>query len=249
MPLVSDELWERVEPLLPKRRNRHRRFAGRKPADDRKAFEGIVFALRTGVPWATLPATPLWPSGITCWRRLIQWHRLGVWKRLFESMLNALQARGLIHWERALIDSAHLAAPGGGQDTGPSPVNRRKLGSKHHLLTDANGTPLAITLTSANRNDITQLLSLVEAIPPVRGRSGRPKRRPRSLYGDRGYDSEPHRKKLKKRTSDRFSRGAERPMGAALARSAGPLSVASPGCISSEGCGPAMRRRLHPITP
>jgi transposase len=133
----------------------------------------------------------------------MKWHRAGVWKRLLESLLAEMQARGLLEWERALVDSAQLRAPGGGRKTGPSPVDRRKRGSKHHLLTDAEGTPLAIELTAANRNDITQLLKLVEAIPPVRGKPGRPRRRPKRLQADRGYDSEPHRRQLKKRRSSR----------------------------------------------
>ena len=83
--------------------------------------------------------------------------------------------------------------------TGPSPVDRRKLGSKHHLITDANGVPLACLLTGANRHDMTQLLPLVEAIPPVRGKRGRPRRRPKTLIADRGYDSQPHRQALRAR--------------------------------------------------
>jgi transposase len=78
-------------------------------------------------------------------------------------------------------------------------VDRRKTGSKHHVVTDADGTPLAATLTGANRHDVTQLLRLVDAIPAVRGQVGRPRRRPRRVQGDRGYDSEPHRRKLRRR--------------------------------------------------
>ena len=242
-PLVPDELWRRVEPLLPKpRRTRHRRYAGRKPVEDRKALEGIVFALKTGVPWAAMPATTAWPSGITCWRRLVQWQRAGVWKRLLESLLAELQASGLLDWERALVDAAHLPAPGGGPETGPSPVNRRKRGSKHHLLTDAQGTPLALELTAANRNDITQLIQLVEAIPAVRGKPGRPRRRPKRLQADRGYDSERHRRELKKRRSSPSSPGARRPTAAASARRAGPSSAPCPGCTSFAGSGSGSRR-------
>ncbi len=83
--------------------------------------------------------------------------------------------------------------------TGPSPVDRRKAGSKHHLITDANGVPLACLLTGANRHDVTQLLPLVEAIPPLRGKRGRPRRRPDTLLTDRGYDSQPHRRTLRAR--------------------------------------------------
>ena len=75
----------------------------------------------------------------------------------------------------------------GGAETGPSPVNRRKPGCKHHLICDGNGIPLAAILTAANRPDASELLNLVEAIPPIRGKPGAPKRRPDSLLGDRGY--------------------------------------------------------------
>jgi transposase len=77
----------------------------------------------------------------------------------------------------------------GGAKTGPSPVNRRKLGSKYHLITDARGVPLAYLVTAANRPEVLELLPLVDAIPPVRGKRGRPKRRPAALVGDRGYYS------------------------------------------------------------
>ena len=85
------------------------------------------------------------------------------------------------------------------EKTGPSPVDRRKQGSKHHVLTDGRGTPLAASVTAANRNDVTELLPLVDAVPPVRGKAGRPRRRPKTLYADRAYDSESHRQALRRR--------------------------------------------------
>ncbi len=84
-----------------------------------------------------------------------------------------------------------------GAKTGPNPTDRRKSGSKHHVITDANGIPLAITLTGANRHDVTQLLPLVNAIPAIAGQAGRPRYRPDCVQGDRGYDSEPHRQALR----------------------------------------------------
>ena len=86
-----------------------------------------------------------------------------------------------------------------GSATGPSPVDRARNGSKHHLLVDATGIPLAWTVTGGNRNDVTQLIPLLDAIPPVRGRRGRPRRRPRSLYGDRAYHSRESRGELRRR--------------------------------------------------
>jgi transposase len=83
--------------------------------------------------------------------------------------------------------------------TGPNPTDRRKAGSKHHVLTDADGIPLVATLTAANRPDITQLLDLVDAMPPIGGRPGPPCRKPDLVQGDRGYDSERHRDRLRQR--------------------------------------------------
>ena len=72
--------------------------------------------------------------------------------------------------------------------TGPSPVDRGRAGSKHHVLVDPSGIPLAVSLTGGNRNDVTQLIPLVDAVPPIRGLRGRPRRKPRELFADRGYD-------------------------------------------------------------
>ncbi|ABE28544.1 Putative transposase [Paraburkholderia xenovorans LB400] len=96
---------------------------------------------------------------------------------------------------RQLIDSRRA----GGKKTGPNPTDRRKLGSKHHLIVDAQGIPLAVILSAANRHDITQLDALVDAIPRIRGKRGRPLHKPRIVQGDRGYSSEPHRQRLRER--------------------------------------------------
>lgn len=199
-PILSDELWNRLEPLIPKpKENRHVQFAGRKPTEPRRVVTGILFVLRTGVPWRWLPATSDFPSGHTCLRCLRRWQNAGIWQRLFETLLAELQATHQIDWYRALVDSASVRAPCGGEKTGPNPTDRRKLGSKHHLLTDANGIPLAISLTGANRHDVTQLLPLLDKIPPVKGKPGAPRCRPKCVQGDRAYDSEPHRQRLKKK--------------------------------------------------
>jgi transposase len=86
-----------------------------------------------------------------------------------------------------------------GAKTGPNPTDRRKKGSKHHLVTDANGIPLSVKLTGANRHDITQLMPLVDSIPPIAGKVGRPIKRPDCALGDRAYDSEPHRRQLRRK--------------------------------------------------
>ena len=105
-----------------------------------------------------------------------------------------------------------------GEKTGPNPTDRRKAGSKHHILTEARGIPLTAVLTSANRHDITQLLPLVDAIPPLRGCPGRPVRKPGLIQGDRGYDSQPHRDALHRRGIDTQLAKRRTPHGSGLGR-------------------------------
>ena len=87
----------------------------------------------------------------------------------------------------------------GGSKTGPSPVDRGRNGSKHHLLVDGKGIPLAYTLTGGNRNDVTQLIPLLDRVPPVAGLVGRPRRRPDQVIGDRGYDHDKYRRLVRRR--------------------------------------------------
>ncbi|WP_168221452.1 IS5 family transposase [Actinomadura sp. WMMA1423] len=191
--MVADSLWERIEPLLPKveRRKRH---PGRRRLDDRKVLCGILFVLHTGIRWEFLPQELGFGSGMTCWRRLAEWHQAGVWERLHRLLLEELHAAGQLDWSRAVIDSSHVRALKGGPQPGPSPVDRGRPGSKHHVLTDGHGTPLALSLTGGNRNDVTQLMPLLDRVPPVRGRVGHPRRRPEQLLADRGYDHDKYRR-------------------------------------------------------
>ncbi|MER6691912.1 IS5 family transposase [Streptomyces minutiscleroticus] len=194
--IVSDELWARIEPLLPVVPRRADR-PGRRRLEDRKVLCGILFVLYTGIPWEFLPQELGFGSGMTCWRRLRDWNEAGVWQRLHESLLAELHAAGALDWSRAVIDGSHVRAMKGGPKTGPSPVDRARPGSKHHLITEAHGIPLAVSLTGGNRNDVTQLMPLLQAVPAVRGRRGRPRRRPETLYADRGYDHDKYRKQVR----------------------------------------------------
>src|SRR3712207_5087265 len=102
--LVSDELWAIVEPLLPE----HRAGAGRRgrpPVSDRAALWGILFVLKSGIHWEMLPREMGCGSGMTCWRRLRDWHKAGVWQQLHEILLARLQQAHQIDWSRASIDS------------------------------------------------------------------------------------------------------------------------------------------------
>lgn len=112
--LISDGLWAEIEPLLPKPKRRHFRYPGRKPLDKRKALTGIVFVLRSGIPWQMLPPEMGCGSGMSCWRYLSAWHKAGVWQKVHELLLNKLQEANRLNWSRAVVDSASVRALFGG---------------------------------------------------------------------------------------------------------------------------------------
>jgi IS5 family transposase len=98
-----------------------------------------------------------------------------------------------LHWQRLVRGEK------GGEATGPNPTDRGRQGSKRHLLTDANGIPLALILTPANRHDSKLLESLIDAVAPVQQCVGRPRKRPDKLHADKGYDFAPCRRALRRR--------------------------------------------------
>ncbi len=116
-PLVSDELWARVQPLLPVVERRYR-YPGRKRIADRAALTGILFVLKTGIPWEHLPQEMGCGSGMTCWRRLKEWTDAGVWERLHHTLLDELHEAERIDWSRAIVDGSHVRAKGGAKKPG-----------------------------------------------------------------------------------------------------------------------------------
>jgi transposase len=110
-PLVSDRLWALIEPLLPIHRSS--RCGGRPRVPDRAVLGGIIFVLRTGIPWEYLPREMGCGSGITCWRRLREWQRRGVWKRLHRVLLQRLAEADQLDWSRAVVDARSLPAKRG----------------------------------------------------------------------------------------------------------------------------------------
>jgi len=114
-PILDDELWELIEPLLPPAKPRRFRYPGRKPVDNRKALTGILFVLRTGIGWEYLPQEMECGSGMTCWRRLRDWQKVGIWDKIHRALLNKLRQAEKIDWSRAVVDSASVRALLGGQ--------------------------------------------------------------------------------------------------------------------------------------
>jgi transposase len=112
--LVTDELWEIVEPLLPLELPKPK--GGRSRIDDRAALTGIVFVLKSGIPWEMLPKEMGCGSCSTCWRRLRNWQEAGVWEKLHRVLLDRLGEGDEIDWERASLDSASVSAKRGAKE-------------------------------------------------------------------------------------------------------------------------------------
>lgn len=156
--LVPDSLWQLIEPLLPAPLPNSR--GGRPRLSDRTCLTGIVFVLRSGIPWQILPKEIGCGSGMSCWRRLRDWQQAGVWDLIHFALLNWLSRENQVDWSCAVIDSCSVRAGFWGQQTG------------------------------ANCHDSTQALALLDQIPPLQGLRGRPRCRPDAVLGDRAYDAQ-----------------------------------------------------------
>lgn len=128
--LISQKLWNELAVLLPEDVARPK--GGRPRRDDRDVFSGIVFVLFTGIAWEDLPQELGYGSGMTCWRRLQEWQRAGVWERLHRALLVRLRQYDQIDWSRASIDGASVSSPRGRAD-GPEPDRSWQIGQQTAL--------------------------------------------------------------------------------------------------------------------
>lgn len=119
-PLLQDELWAIIEPVIP-RKVRRLKHPGRKRVPDRACLTGIIFVLLTGIQWEMLPQEMGCGCGMTCWRRLAEWQREGVWQKVHEILLARLNAAGQIDWSRVVADSSSVRAVGGATRPAPTP--------------------------------------------------------------------------------------------------------------------------------
>jgi len=120
-PLLDDRLWNRIGPLFPVKKRRFR-YPGRKPLSNRAALTGILFVLRTGIPWEYLPQEMGCGSGMTCWRRLRDWQKAGLWNQIHRVLLSELRGADQIDFSRAAVDSSAIRAVFGGPR--PAPILR-----------------------------------------------------------------------------------------------------------------------------
>jgi transposase len=170
-----------------------------------RVLMGILYVLRSRIPWEMLQQELGCGSGMSCRRYLRKWQEQGVWQKIHEVLLARPRGANKINFSRAVADSSRSGLYWAG-----------KNGTKHHIITEAQGIPLAIRITEANPHDVTQLLPLVDGIPPIRRNTGQPCGRRIIVQGDCGYDSEPHRCQLRTHSIVRLIRKRGHQHGSAL---------------------------------
>lgn len=185
---MPERFYDLARPMLPVEKEPGPQ-GGRRPVRHYSVLKVIWFVLVTGCRWKDVPQE-MGCCGETARTRLQAWERAGIWSQLHQMMLTMLRKEDELHLETAIIDSTQVRAFGGGDATGPSPVDRRKKGTKFTLMVDRDGVPLVLRAAGANRSDQLEILPAVVSFPAVPGKPGRPRTHPEKLYADAGYDSD-----------------------------------------------------------
>jgi len=153
--ILDDDLWAMIEPMLPPPKPRRFRHPGRKPIDNRRALTGVLFVLRSGIPWEMLPQELGCGSGVTCWRRLRDWQAAGVWERIHEHLLAALRKRDALDLSIAAVDSGSVRAVGAGK----KPGRTRRTDASRAASTTSAPTPRASRSRARSRARIARTVS------------------------------------------------------------------------------------------
>lgn len=192
---MPEKFFELAGPMLPPEKEIGPK-GGRRSKSHHTVLKVIWFVLVTSCRWKDVPQE-MGCCGETARTRLQAWERAGIWDQLHQVLLTMLNHEGQLHLETAIIDTTQVRAFGGGDATGPSPVDRRKKGTKYTLLVDRDGVPLVIRAVPANRSDQLETLPTIVSFPTVGGKPGRPRALPRKLYADAGFDCEAMRSILR----------------------------------------------------
>jgi transposase len=153
--ILDDELWAIIEPMLPPMKPRRFRHPGRRPISHRRALTGILFVLRTGIPWEMLPKEMGCGSGVTCWRRLRDWQAAGVWDNVHAHLLAELRKRDAIDLSIAAVDSGSVRAVGAGEKRDRTP----RTGASRAASTMSAPTPRACRSRALCRARIVRTVS------------------------------------------------------------------------------------------
>ncbi|WP_099139815.1 IS5 family transposase [Xenorhabdus hominickii] len=190
---ISDELWQKIDPLLPPHKTHPPLGCHRRRVDNRAAMNAIFFVLRTGCQWNALNATGICSSS-RAHRRFQEWVAAGVFERLWQNGLLASEKIGAIDWSKLALDGCLTKAPlAGFKKTGRNPTDRGKQGVKRSLLTDGQGLPLAIAVAPANIHDIRLVIATLDGLQTGGWGYGT------QLHLDKAYEAEWLEKELKTR--------------------------------------------------
>lgn len=210
---MPEKFYELAVPMLPPEKEIGPK-GGRPPKTHHTVLKVIWFVLVTGCRWKDVPIE-MGCCGETARTRMQGWEAAGIWDQLHHLLLAMLNHEKQLHLETVIVDTTQVRAFGGGDSTGPSPVDRRKKGTKFTLLVDRDGVPLVVRAVPANRSDQLEILPAALDFPVVGGKPGRPLTHPKQLYADAGFDCEatrillrwlgiePH---IRRRNSDHGSR-------------------------------------------
>ena len=187
---LTDEEWNAIRVFLPSERPRR---PGRPWKSHRRVIDGILWVISLGSPWPDLPAE--FGKWKTVYNRFRRWQQEGVWDRIYKCLLHRRDRSGGIDRTLWCVDGtlvrAHRAAAGAPTKDAKKTENqalgksRGGFGTKLHLVTDRNGTPIAATLTPGQRNECMEFENLLATVPRTWLRH--PPKRPRAIAGDKGY--------------------------------------------------------------
>ena len=156
---LPEDIWAIFEPILPPVPYCG---TGRKPAKNRACFHGLLYVLITGIGWEYVPRG--FPCGKTIQHRLTHWLQLDCFHHAWQQLAERYERLRGSNWDKILVDGSKKTAYKGGEDTGPSPVDRSKSGSAIHLATDEYGMPLGAVVTAAGANDGVQTQAVLESL-------------------------------------------------------------------------------------
>ena len=181
-----------IEPLIPP----SRKGPGRPEAPFPKVLNTILWVLINGAKWCSVPKGQQWSPKSTAHDRLGRWQEDGTWAEIRSRLCGIAELSGLIDWNRATADGMFVPGKGGGED---ADYGYKGKGLTVHALVDGNGMPLSVISTGASGSEREQVEVLLDAVDIQTGRIGRPKKRPRALQTDKGYDSRQLRNRLRRR--------------------------------------------------
>jgi transposase len=212
---------------------------GRPPIAHRIVVGVLWYVLATGCRWQDVPPQ-MGCSGRTAHRRVKAWQQLGIWDRLHVDLLGLLRKADRLDPDLVVVDSVIVRAFGGGEATGPSPVDRGKSGSKHTVMVERHGVPLVIQTDGANASDHNQIFRIVVDFPKVAGKPGRPSMRLTRCMPIAATTAMRRGRFWPGWASNRTLPAETPNTAAAWARPVGWSNARSSGSKDSDGCVPAM---------